>query len=110
MSAKIWRNEELLFEREVKITNQTSDSIRPSLLGFNQKLWEDAGLLFKIPSDLPNEIITITIEHEIKEDGNRIFVNDIVFTAKRFIVLAALWGTRTPAHENIIRFIKDHFN
>lgn len=110
MLAKITRDSEILFEREVKITDETSDSIRPALLGFNQKLYEDAGKLFEQSPEFPNEIITIKIEHEIKEDGDRIFYNEITITAKRFIVVAGLWGIRNPTHEDVILFIKNHFN
>jgi len=110
MLIKVTSDGDVIFERELKAENGDKDSIRPALLGFNQQIFDDtAPLLYGPPLGPLDEVIELTLEYEIKYDGERIFYYTIKIETQRFAVLAAIDGTRNPVNNKIVNFINDFF-
>jgi len=110
MEAKVLIDSEQVFYREITLIDGIEDSIQPSLLGFNQKLYQDAGALLKsFPPDPREEVIEVIVETEILYDTVRVHYNQTHISGKRFIVQAAMWGIREPVQTDIVDFIKGYF-
>lgn len=109
MKAEITSEATIIFARDVKVEDGESCSLRPALLGFNQRIYEDAGKLFDTPLGPPEEEVEINIKYEIFKDEVRVYYTPINFTAKRFLVVAALYGIRKTFHEDVISKIKELF-
>lgn len=111
MTVKIWSGVDLIFDRDIEIKDGDKDSIRPAILGWNQQMYDDAGVLLSAPPlGPPDESIEVKIEYEISYEGvGQIYYHQVVITSKRFIVIAGLLGMRVPVHKAVVNFIEEYF-
>ncbi len=112
MTVKIWSGLDLIFDRIIEIKDGDKSTIRPAILGFNQQVYKDTGVLMNAtPLGPSDEVIEVKIEYIISYEGivGPIYNNEITIEAKRFIVLAGLRGMRAPVNESLVKFIEEYF-